>query len=171
MDKTYPQNGRRREGSQKFKLINMTTEELLDLHDQTCSKCRAIMIKKNSDYTGGSKATDIFANFNASLMLNIHPVQGLLLRLIDKVQRIRSFTNDKELSVPNESVEDACEDIVNYAILAKAMLIEEREKIRQSKEGKKSLTIKEIIHRLSKKDLQRRKKIAVANLKRKKDIE
>ena len=118
----------------------MTTEELLNLHDQTCKKCRDIMIKKNSDYTGGSKATDIFANFNASMMLNIHPVQGLLLRLIDKVQRIRSFTNDKELSVPNESVEDACEDIVNYAILAKAMLIEERKKIKQQKQKDENLT-------------------------------
>ena len=116
----------------------MNTEELLNLHDQTCKKCRDIMIKKNSDYTGGSKATDIFANFNASMILNIHPVQGLLLRLIDKVQRIRSFTNDKELSVPNESVEDACEDIVNYAILAKAMLIEERKKIKQGKKETKS---------------------------------
>tara|TARA_R110000744_G_scaffold3032_3_gene11897 strand:+ start:625 stop:1011 length:387 start_codon:yes stop_codon:yes gene_type:complete len=118
----------------------MNTEELLNLHDQTCSKCKAIMIKKNSDYTGGSKATDIFANFNASMMLDIHPVQGLLLRLIDKVQRIRSFTNDKELLVPNESVEDACEDIVNYAILAKAMLIEERKKINQQKQKDKNLT-------------------------------
>ena len=118
----------------------MNTEELLNLHDQTCEKCKAIMIKKNSDYTGGSKATDIFANFNASMMLNIHPVQGLLLRLIDKVQRIRSFTNDKELSVPNESVEDACEDIVNYAILAKAMLIEERKQIKQQKQRDKNLT-------------------------------
>ena len=86
------------------------------------------MLKKNNDYTGGKKATDIFANFNSSKILDIHPVQGLLLRVIDKVQRIRSFTNDKELSVPNETVEDACDDIVNYAILAKAMLLDERAK-------------------------------------------
>ena len=89
------------------------------------------MEKKNSDYTGGRGATDPFANFNASKILNIHPVQGLLLRVIDKIQRIRSFTNDKELSVPNETVEDACDDIVNYAILAKAMLMEERKGVKQ----------------------------------------
>ena len=118
----------------------MTTEELLKLHDETCSKCKIIMAKKNSDYTGGSQATDIFANFNSSTILNIHPVQGLLLRLIDKVQRIRSFTNDKKLSVPDESVDDACEDIVNYAILAKAMLIEERKKIKQQKQKEENLT-------------------------------
>ena len=89
------------------------------------------MEKKNSDYTGGRGATDPFANFNASKILNIHPVQGLLLRVIDKIQRIRSFTNDKELSVSNETVEDACDDIVNYAILAKAMLMEERKGVKQ----------------------------------------
>ena len=115
----------------------MTTQELLKLHDETCRKCKVIMQKKNSDYTGGKNATDIFANFNSSKILDINPVQGLLLRLIDKVQRIRSFTNDKELKVPNESVDDACEDIINYAILAKAMLTEERKKIEQIKNEEK----------------------------------
>jgi len=110
----------------------MNTEQLLNLHDETCGKCKEIMKQKNSDYTGGKNATDVFANFNSSVILDIHPVQGLLLRLIDKIQRIRSFTNDKQLQVSNESVEDACEDIVNYAILAKAMLIEERKKIEQN---------------------------------------
>lgn len=112
-------------------VLEMTAKELLQLHDETCKTCRIIMEKKNSDYTGGRGATDPFANFNASKILNIHPVQGLLLRVIDKIQRIRSFTNDRELSVPNETVEDACDDIVNYAILAKAMLMEERKKVNQ----------------------------------------
>jgi hypothetical protein len=49
------------------------------------------------------------------------------MRMVDKIQRIQSFTNDRKLEVPNESVDDACEDIINYAILAKAMLTEERD--------------------------------------------
>jgi hypothetical protein len=104
----------------------MTTEELLKLHKQTCDTCRDIMKQKNNDYTGGKTSQDPFANFNAASVLGIDPVQGLLLRVIDKIQRIRSFTNDKELKVANESVEDACDDIVNYAILAKAMLMQTR---------------------------------------------
>ena len=106
----------------------MTTEELLELHEKTCETCRDIMRQKNNDYTGGKTSQDPFANFNAASVLGIDPVQGLLLRVIDKIQRIRSFTNDKELKVANESVEDACDDIVNYAILAKAMLKEQRNK-------------------------------------------
>jgi hypothetical protein len=104
----------------------MTTEELLELHEKTCETCRDIMRQKNNDYTGGKTSQDPFANFNAASVLGIDPVQGLLLRVIYKIQRIRSFTNDKELKVANESVEDACDDIVNYAILAKAMLKEQR---------------------------------------------
>ena len=84
------------------------------------------MEKKNSDYTGGKGATDPFANFRCSTVLGIHPVHGIMLRVMDKIKRIHSFVNDKELQVPDESVDDACDDIVNYAILAKAMLKEER---------------------------------------------
>ena len=58
----------------------------------------------------------------------------------------RSFTNDKQLQVSNESVDDACEDIINYAILAKAMLIEERKKIEQEKEEQKKEKIYSIDH-------------------------
>ena len=105
----------------------MTIAQLLELHDETCTKCKEIMERKNNDYTGGERATDIFANFKASKVLDIHPVKGILMRMMDKIQRIQSFTNDNELQVPNESVYDACEDIINYAILAKAMLKEERD--------------------------------------------
>ena len=115
----------------------MDIQELLKIHDETCDKCKGIMQRKNREYTGGKKATDVFANFNSSTILNINPVQGLLLRVIDKIKRIYSFTNDKQLQVSDESVDDACEDIVNYAILAKAMLIEERKRIKQNQENKK----------------------------------
>ena len=111
----------------------MNINELLEIHEDTCSKCKSIMVKKNNDYTGGKTDNDIFANFNSSKIIGLHPVKGLLIRVIDKIQRINSFTNDKELSVPNETVEDACDDIINYAILAKAMLIEERSKIERNK--------------------------------------
>jgi len=105
----------------------MKTERLLEIHKDTCNTARDIMRQKNSDYTGGSEATDALANFKASLSLNLHPVTGLLLRVQDKIMRIRSFVADGELRVMNESVEDACDDIVNYAILCKALLREEAE--------------------------------------------
>ena len=105
----------------------MNTEQLLEIHEETCEAAREIMRQKNSDYTGGSEATDALENFKASLSLGLHPATGLLLRVQDKLMRIRSFVADGELRVVNESVEDACDDIVNYAILCKALLREEAE--------------------------------------------
>ena len=104
----------------------MKLEELLKLHEETTDKCRKIMEVKNNDYTGGKKADDIFANFRCSTMLDVHPVTGIMMRVLDKIQRIKTFANDGQLAVSGETVDDACEDIINYAILAKAMLQIER---------------------------------------------
>jgi|GEM_PF-1264495 len=105
----------------------MNIAKLLELHDETTKKCRHIMEVKNNDYTGGKGSDDPFANFRCSTILDVHPVTGILMRVMDKIQRIKTFTNDGQLSVAGETVDDACEDIINYAILAKAMLRQERE--------------------------------------------
>ena len=75
----------------------MTLEQLLQLHDETTGKCRKIMEVKNNDYTGGKEADDVFANFRCSTILDVHPVTGLLMRVMDKIQRIKTFTNDGQL--------------------------------------------------------------------------
>ena len=106
--------------------ISMNIDDLKEIHRDTFDKCFDIMVKKNSDYTGGKNSTDPFANFRSSEVLGIHPVVGILMRVMDKLQRVRSFTNDGKLQVADESVYDACEDVVNYMIIAKALLIEER---------------------------------------------
>ncbi len=104
----------------------MDISQLKKLHEDTSKKCLDIMIKKNSDYTGGEKSNDVFANFRSSEILGVDPVLGIMMRVMDKIQRIRSFTEDGKLEVSDESVYDACEDVVNYMILAKAMFVEKR---------------------------------------------
>jgi hypothetical protein len=103
----------------------MNRDELLNLHDETCAKARSIMEAKNNDYTGGKQATDALANFKSASALGMHPVAGLLLRAQDKLMRIRSFVADGSLRVTGETVTDACDDLLNYAILCKALLLEE----------------------------------------------
>jgi hypothetical protein len=81
------------------------------------------MKAKNHDYTGGD---DPFSNFRSSEQLGIHPVVGILLRMQDKIKRINTFATKGELKVKDESVNDAVEDIINYAILIKGMLSEKK---------------------------------------------
>ena len=105
----------------------MKPETLFRLHVETCKKTLDIMRAKNSDYCGGSETLDALANFKSARSLGLHPVTGLLLRMQDKLMRIKSFVNDGKLKVAGETVDDSCDDLVNYAILAKALLTEERD--------------------------------------------
>jgi hypothetical protein len=73
---------------------------------------RDIMIKKNHDYRGGSG--DPYANFRGSTNLGIDPILGILLRVQDKIQRIRTFAVRGMLKVKGESVKDALIDTQNY---------------------------------------------------------
>lgn len=97
-------------------------DKLLQLHRDTADQCLSIMIAKNKDYTAGS--ADPYANFRISDAFGIHPAIGVILRITDKLQRIRSFAQAGEMAVKTESVEDACNDIVNYAILIKGIFRE-----------------------------------------------
>jgi hypothetical protein len=109
----------------------MNVNQLLNLHKETTDVCREIMERKNSDYCGGRTSTDALANFKTATALGLHPVTGLLLRMQDKLMRIKSFVNDGELRVTGETVEDACNDLVNYAILCKALLREAANKVEE----------------------------------------
>lgn len=98
----------------------MTIDELLKLHETTCNGAREIMRAKNSDYTAGS--SDPFANFRASEAVGVPAALSILVRVLDKLQRIRSFATLGELQVKNESVDDAIQDVVNYMVLVQGLL-------------------------------------------------
>lgn len=98
----------------------------MKLHASTSIITRDILDRKNNDYSGGETADDALANFKNARNLGMHPLLGLLLRMQDKIQRLRSYANDGKLAVKDEWAEDACDDLVNYAILAKALIIEEK---------------------------------------------
>lgn len=100
----------------------MKAEELFKLHKETCAKALIIMKQKNHDYTSGSH--DPFANFRESLFLGIEPEIGLLLRVMDKFKRIKTFVREGKLKVKDESVEDAIDDTINYMILLKGLVME-----------------------------------------------
>jgi hypothetical protein len=102
----------------------MKLDNLLSLHEETTTRCREIMRQKNMDYSGGDG--DPFANFRIAESFGLHPVTGIILRMTDKLQRVRAFIKNGVCAVDGESVDDACDDLVNYAILMKGLLREER---------------------------------------------
>ena len=102
----------------------MTRDELLTLHGQLCLEAQQIMAAKNHDYTGASG--DPFANFRASEIFGVESTISILVRVLDKLQRIKTFAEKGELRVENESVKDAILDVMNYMVLIAGMIWERR---------------------------------------------
>lgn len=86
----------------------ITREQLLNLHEQTAAKAREVMTKKNHDYAAES---DVFRNFRYFGGL------GILVRLSDKLARLRSFEENGNFKVTDESLEDTIVDAINYSII------------------------------------------------------
>ena len=71
--------------------------------------------RKNHDYGGGS----YLSNLTASNSFGVDPMVGIVVRLIDKISRLSSFTKQGTLKVEDEKIEDTLNDIAVYAILAR----------------------------------------------------
>ena len=102
----------------------MNREDLLSLHKETTNKCFDIFKAKNSDYA--CESADALSNFRTSEVVGVPAPLGVLVRVMDKIQRIRSFAVKGELQVKGESVDDAIEDIINYMVLLKGVIKDER---------------------------------------------
>lgn len=63
-----------------------------------------LMINKNSDYSG--KRID---------NISITGIEGISVRLLDKVSRLYNLTHNKQQFVKDESIRDTLIDIMNYA--------------------------------------------------------
>ena len=73
-----------------------------------------IVEKKNRDYSPGK---DDYQNFRAVnyIMPWISVEEGILVRMIDKLQRAANVIHFGEAYVTEESVEDTLDDISNYS--------------------------------------------------------
>lgn len=71
--------------------------------------------RKNHDYT--QNAGDPYANFRLSTLEGVDPRTGILIRVQDKLQRIRTHIRHDRLMVAGEGVEDAIRDVIGYMVL------------------------------------------------------
>jgi hypothetical protein len=99
----------------------MTRKDVLEHAEALHQRTLRTMQGKNHDY--GSK-TDPFANFRGSEFLDIDPRTGILIRIMDKISRLRTHIQQGKLMVPGETAIDALSDIDGYVKLFYCMEIE-----------------------------------------------
>lgn len=107
----------------------MTTEQLIQnvqemsqdqkkdnvaLHQEILDYLHELYVAKNSDY--GNSVHDTYEKYG---------LISFLVRMEDKLNRVRSLSQKGETAVKDEKIEDTLLDLANYAILA---VIELRQK-------------------------------------------
>ena len=106
----------------------MTNIELFKIHKELCSTALDLMQRKNHDYAG-NKGNEPFANFTRTEAMGITTTEkAMLVRMLDKMSRLSSFTESGEFKVQDEKLQDTILDMINYSILFYAYLSEKTEK-------------------------------------------
>lgn len=100
--------------------IDAQRTELYALHAKLCSEAFDVMKRKNHDYSAG----DPLSNFFLSEALGTcTAANGIINRLGDKLSRLVSVLGKGEAQVKDESVDDTIVDIINYAVLLRAVTL------------------------------------------------
>ena len=86
------------------KEFNDALDELKMLHDA-----------KNHDY---ATAENPYKNLEGVSRIGIEPWRGIVIRLMDKFERVEQFCTNGELAIKSEGMEDTFKDIEVYSTLA-----------------------------------------------------
>lgn len=87
----------------------------IELHKDLCDKMHKLYINKNSDY--GDSVHQTFQKYG---------LVSFLVRIEDKLNRVKSLSEKDSYSVKDEKIEDTLLDLANYALIALVELYEER---------------------------------------------
>ena len=106
----------------------MTKHEWFTFLKEETARMVTLSQAKNDDYTGTS--ANPFANFELVESMGLtDSVTGVLVRMMDKVARIKSFHQKGALSVKDESVMDTCRDLAVYSLILGAMFTDKRRQL------------------------------------------
>lgn len=92
----------------------MNRDELLALHASITTTARELLARKNHDYGGH----DVMGNLRLieQLFPQLTTEVGILIRMGDKLSRLAVLSTEDAL-VKDESIQDTCQDLINYAVL------------------------------------------------------
>ena len=104
----------------------MDVVELLEHAKDMTSQAYELMVRKNHDYAGPG-GHNPFRNFTQCESLGICPTErGILVRMTDKLSRLSTFAETKDLKVADESFDDTLLDLINYSIILSAYVKSKR---------------------------------------------
>ena len=101
-----------------------TQEDLLKFHEEMTRNARMLMKAKNTDYAKDA----IFGNLDVCENVGLCSTEvGILIRIFDKLSRLKNVLEAGEAMVKDETVIDTLEDVVNYIVLIGAKQVQRKE--------------------------------------------
>jgi hypothetical protein len=108
----------------------ISKEDLLKMRQRLNARADELLVAKGNDYNSQQQdAGDTLFNLRVCAMLGVvpSPVDGILVRLSDKLMRLVSLTRPGVVQrVKDESIEDTVIDMRNYAEYILAMVKESK---------------------------------------------
>lgn len=98
------------------------TKTAMEIHKDLCVDIHSMCVKKNHDY--GDSAHKIYEEYG---------LNSYLIRMSDKMSRIKTLIRTEEQQVKDESIIDSLKDLANYALLATIDVIQYPEMIKEGK--------------------------------------
>ena len=106
---------------------SMNVTELLEHFDRISSEARVLLARKNHDYAGPGGLSP-FRNFTKCEDFGVTSTEkGIIVRMIDKLSRLCTYTEATEMKGSDEKFEDTIVDMINYCVILSAYLSKSNE--------------------------------------------
>ena len=83
--------------------------------DDVLDELKMLHDAKNHDY---ATAENPYKNLEGVSRIGIEPWRGIVIRLMDKFERVEQYCSNGELAIKSEGMEDTFKDIAVYSTLA-----------------------------------------------------
>lgn len=119
-------NAHARQIIEKLRLLCMSALDMVqsDDYDKLFESIVDLHIRKNAGYAG-LYTKDPWANFRMAEWFHVSPFVGCLIRMSDKLIRIKNLSDHPEADQVQESITDALYDLAIYAVIAICLLEQE----------------------------------------------
>ena len=92
--------------------------------DDALDELKMLHDAKNHDY---ATAENPYKNLEGVSRIGIEPWRGIVIRLMDKFERVEQYCTNGELAIKSEGMEDTFKDIAVYSTLAMILFRKEQD--------------------------------------------
>ena len=123
--------------------------------DDALDELKMLHDTKNHDY---ATAENPYKNLEGVQRIGIEPWRGIVIRLMDKFERVEQFCRSGELAIKSEGLEDTFKDIAIYSTLAMILYRKDEDDDFMREWKKRPKSTKQVDKALEWKEIERKKK-------------